>query len=327
MTLRCKSQIPSGVLGAREQALVFILVLTLMSGMGATLTLDSFRGIAQRPRSVIVGLIAQFLWTPLLAFALALTLGASPAAAIALVVVGSCPGGTTSSMYTYLAKGDLALSISMTALTTVGSLLAMPVLLLLYATPLTTTALRIPYANVTQVLAITLVPVALGMLVRHMSPRRALQLEKLGSLSGALVIALLTISMLVRNRAEYPSVTTAEWLSALLLGVGGLLLGHATAKSAGLAPAERRSIAIEVAVQNSALALGIVLTSFPAQAAHEMSRVIVLYAIFTTFSVGIAALLYRRNAQAGMPARAITHEREAPVSPPHEPLAKLPQPR
>jgi BASS family bile acid:Na+ symporter len=262
--------------------------------MGATLTLESFRDIARRPRSILVGLLAQFLWTPLLAFTLALTLGASPAAAIGLVVVGSCPGGTTSSMYTYLAKGDLALSISMTALTTIGSLVAMPALLFLYATPFTNAALRIPYINVIQVLAITLVPVALGMLVRKVSPRRARQLEKVGSIAGALVVALLTLSMLVRNRGEAPSITTAEWISALLLGVGGLLLGHITARGAGLAAAEQRAIAIEVAVQNSALALGVVVTSFPAQLAHDMSRVIVLYAIFTTFSVGVAALLYRR---------------------------------
>ncbi len=125
------------MLSGIEQGLLGVLLIVLMMGLGSTLTLANFREILRRPKGPLIGLASQFGWMPLVAFALATLLELPDAMAISLIVVGCTPGGTTSNLFTYYAKADVALSVSMTAISSVAALVMMPLTLTLYSADFT----------------------------------------------------------------------------------------------------------------------------------------------------------------------------------------------
>jgi bile acid transporter len=281
------------VLSTYETILLALLLVVLMTGMGASLTVADFRAVLRRPRGPLIGLISQYGWMPLLAFGLCRGLGLPDDMAVSLIVVGCTPGGTTSNLFTYFAKADVALSVSMTALSTVVAVVAMPLLLYVYATPFTSTALRIPYGNITGGLALMLVPLGIGMLVRARAPRAAGVVEKTGGVAGSAVIVLLIGSGLAKNFDLLLATSGRMFAAAIGLGVLGFGLGHLGAAVAGLTTPQRRAVAFETGIQNSPLALGILLLSFPDQQ-ERMLWLPLLYALFVLVSATLLTAVYRR---------------------------------
>jgi BASS family bile acid:Na+ symporter len=169
-----------------ETALIALLLVILMFGMGATLTVESFREVVARPKAVSIGLASQFGWMPLVAYLLAVQFQLPDAAALGLVIMGTCPGGTTSNMFAYYARADVALSVSMTAASKVIGIVLMPICLFLYGRRFTQSDVTIPYLEIVKTLVVLLVPVALGMWLRkRKGPRFATVAEKTGSAAGA----------------------------------------------------------------------------------------------------------------------------------------------
>lgn len=281
------------MLSPLETSLLALLLVVLMAGMGAGLTVADFKEVLRRPRGPIIGLLSQYGWMPLLAYGLAKALGLPDDLAVSLIVVGCTPGGTTSNLFTYFAGADVALSVSMTAISTLAAVVVMPLLLYTYATPFTSSALKIPYGNITLALLLMLVPLSIGMTVRAKAPGAAQKVEKAGSTAGILVLVLLIGSGLARN-LDYLRATTASMFAAAIgLGVLGFVLGHLGAAVAGLGQAQRRAVAFETGIQNSPLALGILLLSFPAQQ-ERMLWLPLLYALFVLISATLLTLFYRR---------------------------------
>ena len=115
-------------LNTLETLFLSVFLFLLMMGMGATLSVDNFRAVLRRPLPVIIGLASQFGWMPAIAWCLAVALDLSPVAAMGLVIMGCSAGGTTSNFFTYLSRADLALSISMTVVSTLVAVVAIPLL-------------------------------------------------------------------------------------------------------------------------------------------------------------------------------------------------------
>ncbi len=276
-----------------EKGLLAVLVLVLMTGMGATLTLGHFREIAKSPRGVFIGLASQFGWMPLIAFILAHLLGLSAEAAIGLVIVGCTPGGTTSNLFTYYARADLALSISMTAASTVVAVLLMPLVLLVYATPFTSQALSIPYGNVVTTLVVVLIPVMAGTAIRHRSERAARITEKIGSLSGFAVLLLLIGSSVVRNAALFAELTAQMYIAAIGLGALGLALGYLVAWILKMPVDSQRAVSFETGIQNSPLAFAIIIASFPDASHQAILMQPMLYALCVLIVSSLVAVGYR----------------------------------
>ncbi|MFY0538138.1 bile acid:sodium symporter [Nannocystis pusilla] len=281
------------MLSGLEQALLALLLVVLMMGMGASLTVADFRAVLKTPRGPLIGLASQYGWMPLIAFALARALGLPNDQAISLIIVGCTPGGTTSNLFTYYARADVALSISMTALSTIVAVVVMPLLLLVYASSFTDAALKVPYGNITTTLAVMLVPLALGMVIRARWARAAAVLEKVGSLSGIGVLALLIVTGLWHNGALLAQTTPAMYAAAIGLGVIGFGLGYLLAALLKVPRAGRRAIAFETGIQNSPLALGIILASFPAALHERMLWLPLLYALFVLLSASLLTLWWR----------------------------------
>ena len=282
------------MLSPLETILLATLLVLLMAGMGASLTLDEFREVARRPRGPLIGLLSQYGWMPLIAFALCKALDLPADLAISLLVVGCTPGGTTSNLFTYFARADVALSVTMTSLSTIAAVVLMPLTLYIYATGYAQVGLRIPYGNITSTLALMLVPLALGMLLRARRPAAAGRLERAGGLAGIAVLALLIGSGLWHNLDLLRATTGTMLAAALGLGVLGFGLGYLGARVAGLGPPQRRAIAFETGIQNSPLALGILVASFPGEQQARMLWLPLLYALLVLVSASLLTLGFRR---------------------------------
>ncbi|MBL4685580.1 MAG: bile acid:sodium symporter [Nannocystaceae bacterium] len=282
------------MLGGFEKALLGLLLVVLMTGMGATLDLTQFRQIVRRPRGVLVGLASQFGWMPLVAFALARGLDLPPAMAIGLVLVGCTPGGTTSNLFTYYARADLALSISMTVVSTVVAVALMPILLVLYAQALTGTEFSLPLGSIVTTLMLVLVPVGIGMLLRARRPKAAAKAERAGSISGVVVLVLLVGSTVLDNHAVLTEIPAAGYIAAAALGIIGMTLGWTVARLLGLDVAKRRAVALETGIQNSPLAFAVVIASFPESQQDQMLWIPMLYALFVLLSASAVTLVWRR---------------------------------
>ncbi|MEM6959808.1 MAG: bile acid:sodium symporter [Myxococcota bacterium] len=280
------------MLGTFERVLLALLLLVLMAGMGATLTPKSFRDVAKRPAGVLIGLASQFGWMPLVAFGLGKLFGLSAPLALGLLIVGCTPGGTTSNLFSYYARADVALSISMTVVSTVVAVAAMPLLVGLYAASIG--EVDVPLGSIATTLVLLLLPVAIGMGVRAKSQRGAKRLERAGSISGVLVLVVLIGASVFRNLALFATIPATGYMAAFLLGAIGMAAGYGSATLLGQAPASRRAIALETGIQNSPLAFAIVLATLPANVQDEALRLPMLYALFVLMSASVATAIFRR---------------------------------
>ncbi len=279
-----------------ETALLSGFLLLLMLGMGATLSWADFAQVVQRPRPVLIGLASQFGWMPLIAFALAHALALPPLAAVGLVVMGCSSGGTTSNFFTYLSRADLALSISMTIVSTLVAVVAIPLLLLVYTRGFVAeTDVAIPYGNIVSTLVGVLVPVALGMVVRSRSERWARRLERGGTVAGFAMLALVIGGSLARDAEQLLAIDPGVYVAATLLGPIGFVLGLLGARALGLASEQRRAVSLETGIQNAPLALGILLLSFDAPLQPELLPAPALYGVIVVPFSALAAWAFRRD--------------------------------
>ncbi|MCB9717424.1 MAG: transporter [Myxococcales bacterium] len=281
------------MVGPLEKAALAVLLLVLMAGMGASLSWGQFRQVARSPRGLLVGLASQFGWMPLIAWAMARALELEPTIALALIVVGCTPGGTTSNLFSYYTRADLALSISMTVVSSVVAVVAMPAILYLYTRSLGLGELTIPFGGIATTLALMLVPLAVGMWVRAKDEARAARLERAGSLSGIAVLLLLIVSGLVRNRELLLTLPLAHVAAAFALGAVGMSLGWLGARGLGLGREQCRAVSFETGIQNSPLAIAVVVASFPAAVAERMLPIPLLYALLVLLTATLATALLR----------------------------------
>jgi BASS family bile acid:Na+ symporter len=285
------------MLGPLETALLALLLIVLMFGMGATLTPERFREVAREPKAVLIGLASQFGWMPLLAFLLAKGLELPAPAALGLVIMGTCPGGTTSNMFAYYARADVALSVSMTAASKLVAVVMMPICLWLFARPFSSAEVTIPYGEVIKTLVVLLLPVGLGMwLRRRRGEAFAQRAERVGGLAGLCVLVLLVGASLLRNASLFATITPAMYAASILLGVGGMVLGDLAARVFRLPIRQRRAVSLETGIQNSPLAFAIIATSFDGALEVEMLRLPLLYALFVLIEASLVTLVYRSRA-------------------------------
>jgi bile acid:Na+ symporter, BASS family len=226
----------------------------IMFGMGTALTLADFKRVAEQPYPVAVGLVAQFLIMPSMAAAIAKLFELPPAIAAGLILVGSCPGGTASNVITYLAKGDVALSVTMTSCSTIASVVATPYLMLWLAGTYVSVH---PQELLLSILTVVIFPVAAGLIVRQFLGGRARQLEALLPVVSVILIVLVVACIVALSREQLLDSGAMVFVTVAAHNSSGLLLGYAMAKLAGLDAVRCRTIAIEVGMQNSGLGVAL----------------------------------------------------------------------
>jgi BASS family bile acid:Na+ symporter len=281
-----------------ETLLMPVFMFLLMLGMGATLSSEHFRQVLRQPLPVLIGLASQYGWMPLIAMLLALLLKLPATAAIGLLIMACTAGGPISNFFTYLGRGDLALSISMTVASTLAGLLMIPLMLFVYTTPFLHASgdynLLLPYSKIFLTLIAILVPVGMGILVRNRSRLWARRVEKGGTAAGMLLIVLVIASTLLREADAMLQVAPKVYLAGILLGPIGFILGYLSARTLGLATPQRRALSLETGVQNVPLGLAIILISFPLEIQSEILVVPIFYGVAIAPLAAFAAYLMRR---------------------------------
>lgn len=240
------------------------LLTLIMFCMGLTLSIDDFKRALAMPKLIISGLLLQYTVMPLTALALAILLELDTALTIGLILVGTCPGGTASNVITYLARGNVALSISLTSISTILAIALTPLLTLLIAD----TSINVPVGNMlVSIIFIVIFPVGLGLALKHFFAYRIQSIETLlpAVAVGAIILIIAIITAL--NAAQFEQLSIQILIAVAAHNLIGLVVGYNSAKLLGFSAKECRTMAIEVGMQNSGLAVALAIKHFSATAA------------------------------------------------------------
>ena len=252
---------PDPVKGVIKTSYVNTLLGIVMFGMGMTLKLSDFKVVFTKPKAVITGILSQFIIMPLLAFLLVKIFNLDPALAVGVILVGSCPGGTSSNVMTYLAKGDVALSVGMTACTTILAPVVTPALVLL----LGGATINVSYVSMLMsIVQVVLVPIVLGFVINHFFEKFAQACAKVLPLVSVIAICLIIMAVVAANAAK---IMTVGWLIVIVVmlhNLCGYALGYGVGKLMGLSRDQIRTLSIEVGMQNSGLATSLATVHFAA---------------------------------------------------------------
>ena len=262
----------------------------IMFGMGLTLKLDDFRVVFSRPKDVLTGCLAQFTVMPLLAWLLSRMFALDDALTIGVILVGCCPGGTASNVITYLAKGDLALSVGMTATSTVLAPVLTPLLVWLLAGKAVDVNV---IGMLLSILWVVIVPIAAGLIVKKLWPRFTEKATAYLPALSTLTICAIILIIIAANASKLMTGGLTIILVVMLHNLCGLLLGYAIGRLTGMPATKRRAVSIEVGMQNSGLASSLATLHF---AAYPMATIPgAIFSVWHNLSGAIVARLYARK--------------------------------
>ena len=239
------------------------LLMIVMFGMGLTLSPEDFAIVFKRPKDVILGCAAQFVIMPFLAFALGKAFALEDALLVGVILVGTCPGGTASNVMTYLAKGDVALSVGMTSVSTLLAPILTPALtyLLLRETISVDTM-----AMFVSIVKVVILPIGAGFVINKFFHEATQKAVKALPLVSVVAIVMIVASVVAANSAKIMSTGLIVFTVVILHNILGYALGYSVAKFVKAPLAKKKAIAIEVGMQNSGLAASLAATSFPSLA-------------------------------------------------------------
>lgn len=279
------------MVGPFEQAILALMIFVIMLGMGASLTPRDFYLALRRPYGLAIGVISQYGFMPLIGFLLASLLTMPENIAIGVLLMSCMPGGTTSNIFTYFSKGNLALSVLMTVTSTISGVLLIPLVLVLYAAAL---HVEIPRENIIATLVILLAPVAIGMVLRRVSANVGAATEFFGSALALFFIFFLMLSWIPRNWRFLLETGASTYIAAIALGVCGIAVGYAFARMLKLHPRNARTVGLETGIQNGPLAIAIIAFTFPGEDGQAIMAAPALYALFIVIVATLVTLVFRR---------------------------------
>ncbi len=252
-----------------ESLVALNLILALvMYGVALDMKFEDFRGIGAAPRAVLIGLLSQFLLLPATAWALTMALEPRPSIALGMILVASCPGGNISNFLTNFARGNTALSVTVTAFSTAGAMFFTPFNTALWGSlnPATRALLHQvaidPLEMLVVVAVLLLVPAMLGMWTARRFPAFAGRARKPFRILSLLVFAGFVLGALAANWDYFTAYVQRVVLGVFLLNALGLTIGYTAARLAKLAERDRRAVSIEVGIQNSGLGLVLIFNFF-----------------------------------------------------------------
>jgi BASS family bile acid:Na+ symporter len=266
----------------------------VLFGMGLSLTPDDFRRVFRSPRAKVVGLASQLVMLPAVAFLLALAFRLPGELAVGLMVLAACPGGATSNVIAHLARGDTALSVTLTAISSTVCVFTIPWIVgwsmghFMGADA----AVQLPFwRTLGQLFLVTILPIALGMALRHTRPRLAQRMAKPANIFSLVFLAVIIAAAVARedNLAAQFRLAGPAAVSLNLVTMG---LAFLAARAAGLGLPQRITISLEAGIQNGTLALGITLGLLDNP---DIAMPSVVYCLFMFASGGLMALWFGRR--------------------------------
>ena len=236
----------------------------IMFGMGLTLVVKDFARLFTYPKEVFIGLINQLVFLPLIGFLIILLFDLDSSMAIGIIILSLCPGGPTSNLITQVARGNIGLSVTLTALASLITVFTIPIILseaITYFTGETDVVIELPIIEtMLQILLITVIPVSIGMMIRKKNEAFALKMERPMRIASTVLFIIIFLLVMIANKDLILQAMKEVGLATLLLNLSTMAFGYLTAKFFGIKGKSQISITIESGIQNGTLAFVIATT-------------------------------------------------------------------
>jgi len=289
----------SNQIGIMESNLFTAIVLPIalgiiMLGMGLSLVPEDFQAVTKYPKAIAIGLVSQLVILPIIGFVIASIVPMQPEIAAGLVIISLCPGGPSSNLITYLAKGDVALAVILTALSSIITVFTIPILanLALQRFLGESAVIELPvFQTMLQIFIITLLPCGLGMWINQQFPDIARSLEKVTNKLAVVFLFVIISILLIREWQSLPSFINQVGIGVVLLNIIASLAGFWLSKLSKLKISQQICIAIDGSIQNGTLAIAITagLLKNP-----DMAIPAAIYSLFM-YVTGFIAIFYGRK--------------------------------
>ena len=260
----------------------------IMLGLGLSLTVEDFRRVVSYPRAAFIGLFSQIVLLPAVAFGLAKAFGLPPELAVGLVLLAASPGGATANLFSHLAKGDVALNITLTAINSLLAVVTMPLFVELALRTFMEQDKRLPLQTdkAIQVLVIILVPVAIGMAIRSKKEAFAQRLERPVKGLSAGFLALVILAAVLKERANLVEYFQQVGLAALSFNLISLAVGYLLPQLLAVPRRQAIAVGMEIGVHNGTLAIAVATTVLGSTAIAIPAAIYSLIMFFTAAAFG-----------------------------------------
>ena len=268
----------------------------IMLGMGLSLTTDDFKRVIEHPKAVLVGFIAQIALLPILAFLLIQLLGVAPNIAIGVMILASCPGGPTSNLLSYLAKADVALSVTLTAINSLVSIISIPLIVNFSLTQFSTQSLAVeaPIGQIIgSLIVVILIPLSLGMLLKRYKASLAEKVDKPIRIASSLLLVLIIVGLCIKEKENLPFYFANSLVIVLSLNILTMTGSFFLARLAKLNLRQALTICIEGGNQNGTLAIHIAVVSL---ASPTLAIAAAVYSLIMYFTASIPIFFGHRIA-------------------------------
>lgn len=265
------------------------LLMIVMFGMGLTMKLGDFAVVFRQPRDVIAGCLAQFIVMPLLAFGLGRVFGLSDELLVGVVLVGTCPGGTSSNVITYLSKGDTALSVGMTSINTLLAPFLTPMLTYLYLRTSVSVDVKAMFMSIIQVV---IVPIGLGLLINKVFGNYTQKIRDALPSVSVTAICLIVAAVVSHNSEKIRATGLVIFAVVIMHNILGYLCGYLVGIAFRMDLPRKKAVAIEIGMQNSGLATTLAGSAFPGMAMATVPGAI--FSVWHNISGAVLAGIFQR---------------------------------
>jgi BASS family bile acid:Na+ symporter len=269
-------------------------LIIIMLGMGLSLIVDDFKRILIHPKAIVIGLINQLIILPIIGFGVTFLFPMRPEIAIGIMILAACPGGPTSNLLTHLAKGDLALSVSLTAISSFITILTIPFIVnfaLIHFLDQSQMIQLNVVETILQIFVIIVIPITIGMLVRKYKEGFAHKMAKPVRKASGIVMVLVIVGILIKERAHFVSYFQQAGAASLVLNIVSMFIGYYSARLFKIADKSAISISIESGIQNGTLAITIAVVLL---GNSEFAIAPAIYSLMMFFTGGVAVYFGNR---------------------------------
>ena len=234
----------------------------IMFGLGLSLTIDDFKRVAEYPKAIVVALMCQMILLPVICFFLVKAFMLDSALAVGMMLLAASPGGATSNLFSHLAKGDVALNISLTAINSVLSIFVLPFIVNLSLDHFMDSGQYVPlqFMKVIEVFAIMLLPVSIGMLVNKLLPGFSVKINKAVKIASALVLVIIIVAIVIKEKEVLSTNFKELGLPLLVFNLLSILLGYFIPRLLSIEKRQSISISMEIGIHNGTLAIYVALS-------------------------------------------------------------------
>ena len=267
----------------------------IMIGLGLELTPKDFTRVTKQPKAVLIALFCQLVILVSIAFIICKVLALPPLLAVGLMLLAASPGGSTANLFSYLFKGDIALNITLTAINSVIAAFTLPLIVNFAIQHFMNDGqeISLQFSKILQVFAIIIIPVGIGMLIRHYAPHFTEKLNKPLRIFAVSFLILIIIGAITKERHQILEYLAQVGLATILFCLCSLLIGYFVPRLLGINSAQARACAFEIGIHNSTLAMTIALT---VMASSTVAMPAAVYSIFMYVFAALFGMLLNKFA-------------------------------